>query len=147
MLQGKQKRPPGLYALVTAIVFQGLSGIAGGIGLVADPTGEALRIPADWLQGSPFRDYLVPGLVLLLVLGLLPLVAVYGLWTRQRWSRPAALALSVALIVWIGVEISVIGYHARPPLQLIYGSLGIVMLVLALLPSVRRHVTDREQVG
>ena len=123
---------------MVSLLFQGLSGIAGGIGLVGDPTGDNLGIPVSWLQGSPFDDYLVPGLILLVVLGVFPLIVTYGLWTQRSWAWPAALLVGVGLLVWIGVEILVIGYQPAPPLQLIYGLLGLVILGLALLPSVRR---------
>ncbi len=120
------------------IIFQGISGLSGGVGLVLDPTGESLRIPLSWLENSPFDDYLIPALILLIVLGLFPLVVFYGLLKKWSWSWYAALIVGAALIIWIGVEISIIGYHPQPPLQLIYGSLGLIILVFVLMPSVRR---------
>lgn len=147
MLKRQQARPASLYVLMVALLFQGLSGVAGGYGFVGDPTGGALGIPVDWLQGSPFNDYLVPGLILLLLLGVFPLFVVYGMWTRRAWSWGAALLVGLALIVWIAVEILIIGYHHRPPLQLVYGSLGLLIVVLVLLPSVRRYLGGEEQSG
>lgn len=126
------------YVLMALIIFQGLSGLIGGIGLVFDPTGESLQIPIRWLDNSPFNDYLIPGLILLTVLGFFPLVVLYGLVKQLSWSWFGALALGMALIIWIGVEILTIGYQSQPPLQLIYGALGLLILVLALFPSVQR---------
>jgi hypothetical protein len=120
-----------VYALVGALVFQALGAVGGGVVLVADPSGATMGMSVDALQGSPFGDYLIPGLVLLTVLGLGPVAAVCGLVTRRPWSRPAALAVGVALLGWMGVEIWIVGYHPRPPLQLIFGALGVVILVLA----------------
>jgi len=133
------ERPPGVVALIVAIAAQGLSGVAGGLGLVMDPTGSALQIPSAWLEGSPFDSYFVPGLVLLTVLGLAPLVDVVGLWRGARWGWHGAVVVGGALIVWLVVEILVIGYQPEPPLQAIYGVLGAVIVGLALLPSVRQH--------
>ncbi len=110
---------------------------------MSDPTGGILQIPVSWLEGSPFTDYLIPGLILLLVLGVFPLIVVYGLWTRLSWSWTAALLVGLALVIWIVVEILIIGYHHKPPLQLIYGLLGIVILVLVLLPSVRQYYSEQ----
>jgi FtsH-binding integral membrane protein len=124
------------------IVFQGLSGLLGGVGLVFDPTGESLQIPVSWLENSPFDDYLIPGLILLIVLSFFPLVVFYGLLKKWSWSLLAAFMVGAALIIWIGVQILIIGYHPQPPLQLIYGLLGLSILVLALLPSVRRFYKD-----
>lgn len=133
-------RPIAFYLLVAAVLLQALSGLAGGIGLVGDPSGANLGIPLEWLAGSPFADYWIPGIVLLVVLGIGPLLVVYALWWRPNWGWLGSLAVGVALIIWILVEIMVIGYQPQPPLQLIYGVLGILIVVLALLPQVRRYV-------
>jgi len=118
--------------LIGVMAFQGLSGLVGGFGLMADPSGASLQIPLEWLEGSPFTDYLIPGIVLFLILGVIPLGVVVGLRKRMRWSRHAAIAVGVALCIWIAVEIAVIGYQADPPLQLIYGIVGIAILLLSL---------------
>jgi FtsH-binding integral membrane protein len=104
-------------------------------------------MPVSLLHGSPFTDYLVPGLILVVVLGVFPLIVVYGLWSRHTWSWHAALMVGLALVVWIVVQILIIGYSSRPPLQLIYGLLGIVILALALLPPTRRYFLGKEQIA
>lgn len=135
----QQERPLTVNLLTGAVLIQGLSGVAGGIGLVFDPSGERLGIPSSWLAGSPFADYLIPGVILLVVLGIGPLADLYGLWTRQYWGWLGALLVGLALLIWIGVEILIIGYQPQPPLQLIYGVLGVVIVILALLPSARAY--------
>ena len=74
-----------MYIMVL-VIFQGISGILGGIGLILDPTGKSLHLPIIWLENSPFSDYLIPGIILLIVLGVFPLVVVYGLGEKYRWS-------------------------------------------------------------
>ena len=139
----QQIRPTAVYLLTGAILVQGLSGVAGGIGLVLDPSGQSLGIPSSWLAGSPFADYLIPGLILLVVLGIVPLAVLYGLWTRQYWGWLGALLVGLALLIWIGVEILIIGYQPQPPLQLIYGVLGVVIVVLTLAPRVREYFSTQ----
>lgn len=138
-MQTQSTYPIALYVLMAAVLIQGLSGIAGGYGLMADPSGASLQIPLEWLEGSPFPDYRIPGIVLFFVLGLAPLVVFFGLWRRAYWGWLGALLLGIALLIWIGVEIVVIGYQPQPPLQLIYGILGVIILVLSLLPQVRSN--------
>ena len=139
------KRPRSLYVLVATLALQGLSGVGGGSGLVADPTGEALGLPLGWLEGSLFSDYLIPGVVLLLVLGIGPLVVAAGVWSGSRWAWGASLLVGMALLVWIAVEIAVIGYQPRPPLQLVYGVLGGLIVGLVLAPSVRTALATRRK--
>jgi peptidoglycan/LPS O-acetylase OafA/YrhL len=89
------------------------------------------------LDGSPFDTFLIPGIILFLILGIFPMIVFYGLWKRTNWAWTGALMVSAALIIWIGVEIWMVGYHPEPPLQLIYGLLGLFLLVLVMMPSVR----------
>lgn len=145
MLTPQQVRPASLYLLMAVLLFQGLSAVAGGVALVADPKGNAVGMPVGLLRGSPFADYLIPGLFLLVVLGVFPLIVVYGLWWRRPWSWHAVLLVGLTLIVWIVVQILVIGYAGGPPLQLSYSLLGVVILALALLPRVRRHLSGEEE--
>ncbi|MGE3889423.1 MAG: hypothetical protein AB7H81_23575 [Vicinamibacterales bacterium] len=127
-------------AVLAALLVQGLSGVAGGLGLVLDPSGASLGIALDWLEGSAFSDYLSPGLVLLLVLGVGPLAALVAVWRRCFWAWRATVAVGVALLVWLAVEILTIGYHPWPPLQLAYGLLALAILALAGLPSTRQFM-------
>lgn len=149
--EGKQIRasqktnPINVYIFLMLIIFQGLSGLIGGIGLVVDPTGKILQISIGWLKNSPFNDYLVPGLILLTALGFFPFVVIYGLVKKINWGWYSALLLGMMLIIWIGVELLIIGYQAQPPLQLIYGSVGILILVLALLPSIQGFYKERKR--
>jgi hypothetical protein len=60
-------------------VLQALGGIAGGGALAIKPHGDLLKMPMSYIEDSPFHDYRIPGLLLLLVLGIFPLVVAIGL--------------------------------------------------------------------
>ncbi len=143
-MMNTQTKPVSVYLLLILMGFQGLSGLAGGFGLISDPTGQSLRIPLAWLQGSPFSDYSIPGWILLTVLGVFPLIVLVALLKKTRWSWYGALLVGLALVIWIGVEIAIIGYQTDPPLQLIYGVLGLLILALASLPALRDYYTLSE---
>ena len=91
------RRPAGVWILLVLLLIQGLGGLAGGLSLTLRPDGSIMKMPLSYLDGSPFSDFLIPGLILLLVLGVLPLVAVAGLWMRRtlglvRRRSPSAAA-------------------------------------------------------
>lgn len=66
-----QKKGRGLtLGLGVLQVLIGLGAVAGGLGLIVDPTGASLGLPVEWLSGSPFPDHLIPDIVLLGVNGL-----------------------------------------------------------------------------
>ena len=137
-----QDQPVAYNLLLTALMFQGISGIFGGLGLMIDPSGETLQIPVSWLQGSPFEDYLIPGIILFSVLGIFPMMVAYGVWKRYRFSWAASLLVGDFLVIWIIAEVMIIGYHSNPPLQLFYGILGGVIFLLTLTPSVRTYIVS-----
>lgn len=123
--------------LIAAVTAQGLSGVVGGLGMVMDPSGRAMGLPLALLDRAPFADYLLPGLILLTVLGIAPLVVARALWTGRSWAWPAALLVGAALAIWIVVQILMIGYQSSPPLQASYGLLAVLIIVLALTRTVR----------
>lgn len=126
------------YILMALIFFQGVSGLYGGGALIIDPGGELLELPISILERSPFDTYMIPGLILFTILGIYPFIVLFGLWQQKIWSWPAAVVLGIALIVWIGVEIMMVGYYPTPPLQLVYGLLGLILLIITQFPSVKR---------
>jgi len=138
-LKKDERKPAAAIFLVALMIFQGLSGVFGGAGLVIDPTGNMMRMPLRWLEGSPFGNYLVPGLILLLVLGVFPLVVSWYLRKPSRNAWLGALITAAGLLVWLAVQISIIGYQPRPPLQLIYAVEALLVLAAALIPRVRKY--------
>ena len=135
-------RPAALHLLVLLLLIQGVSGLAGGLALSLDPTGEAIGLPLIWLRGSPFPDYRLPGLFLLAVLGAVPLWVAARVWRRRAWAWPAALMVGLVLLAWLVVEIRVVGLQDDPPLQAIYGLVGAGIVILCLAPSVRDDLAD-----
>jgi hypothetical protein len=110
--------------LLVLEVLLSLGALGGGFVLILAPHGEIMPLPLSALAGSPFDTYLGPGLILFSVLGLGPLIAVRLAWLRHPLAPVAAFIVGVALLIWIGVEIAIIGYSNEPPLQAIYLALG-----------------------
>ena len=87
--------------LVVIELFVGLWAVIGGVGLV---TGSIafLQMPVKYLQGTPFTDYTIPGLLLMLVVGGSFLFAAATILTRHELG---VLASAVAGLILIGFEI------------------------------------------
>lgn len=138
----KRKKTAVILSLFILVLFQGISGLIGGFGLIADPSGASLQIPIEWLEGSPFHNYLLPGIILFLILGVAPVIIGFGLWKEKQWAWVGSFLLGIALVIWIIVEIIVIGYQPSPPLQLIYGLVGICILFFVNLPGVKQFYSN-----
>ncbi|MCO6490798.1 MAG: hypothetical protein J5I98_20440 [Phaeodactylibacter sp.] len=146
------KRPAALYILAFLVFFQCASGLFGGGSLIADPSGASLQMPAsEYLPGTPFSNYLMPGMILGVLLGLFPLIVLIGLWRRPlwawaeklniydnyHWAWAFSLYLGLMLIIWIDIQIAFIG--GGHFLQATYGLLGVAIVIFTLLPGVMRH--------
>lgn len=144
--QHRPRRPLGVHVLVASLLVLSLTALYGGAALVAAPDASLVDavIPVDLthLEGTPFADYTVPGLILFVALGLVPLVVVYGLWTRTAWAWPGAVGSGVLLLGWLVVEVWLVGYVSV--LQPAYALFGLGILGLAFLPSVRAHLPGAE---
>jgi hypothetical protein len=133
--------------LIFLLVFQTLSALYGGIQLILDPSGMKMQMPVSWLKNSPFHDFLIPGLILTLLLGLLPGWIAYCLTFRpfshkkgllniypdRYFAWTYSLYLGIMLMIWITVQIAMVGYGNI--IQTIYAALGILITIVTLIPS------------
>jgi hypothetical protein len=117
-------------ALALEVVLA-IGALGGGLILMLAPRGEILPLPLSALAGSPFDTYFVPGMILFGVLGFGPLVAARLAWTRNPAAPVAAFVVGAGLLIWVGVEVAIIGYSNEPPLQAIYAILGVAILLVA----------------
>ena len=113
-------------------VLLSIGALGGGLVLIVAPRGEIMPLPLSALAGSPFDTYLGPGLILFTILGGGPLVAAGLAWARHPLAAPAAVAVGAALLIWVAVEVAIIGYSTEPPLQAIYLVMGVAITAVAL---------------
>jgi len=130
------------YGLGGLLAFGALNAFAGGwYGLTG-----AEGVPTQWLEGSPFRSYFVPSLILLTVVGGSLLIAAIAVFGRLRGGRLAAIGAGAILLGWLTAQVAIIGYVSWMQPATAVG--GLMVLVLArLLPKAdtlrRQHGTPR----
>jgi hypothetical protein len=118
-------RAPEDVALIALNGAAGLAALAGArYGL-----GGAPGVPTEWLEGSPFADYRVPGLILGGVYAPATLAAAWAVSRRRRRAPEVALAAGAIQVGWIAAQLRIIGY--RHPLQPIMFCVGLADLMLA----------------
>ena len=133
-------RPLPVWLLLAGLITLGGRAVLGGSLLVLDPSGGALGLDTAALAGSPFTDFLVPGVVLTVAIGVLPLVVAVGLFRGRPWSRPGSLLVAVLLVIWVVVEALDVGVGERLQYPNLLWALALAALALA--PSVRRVTRD-----
>jgi hypothetical protein len=140
--------------LIFLLVFIGVGALISGPMLFLAPDGHLMKLSVDMLQGTPFTNFLIPGLVLFLFVGIFPILVSYGLlrqpswqWAeainvckKYHWSWTASWAAGVIMLIWIIVETSLLGYVSF--LQPVITVWGVAIITLTLLPNVRRYYTS-----
>lgn len=130
--------------------FLGLSAIGGGGALIISPSGKLLGgLPLSILKDSPFSNFLIPGIILFLVMGVFPIFILwalikkppiafaqnFNLFRDMHWSWTYSIYAAFALIVWIQAEALFV--QGTGWLQTFYMLYSIPMIAVALLPSIR----------
>jgi len=123
------------YGLGALQVFIGVGAVAGGLGLVLDPSGETVGIPIELLDRTPFATFLFPGIVLFIVNGLGSVAGAIASFARQRYAGEMAVALGAFLVAWVAIQVCWMEPHW---LHALYFSLGI--LEVALGSSMRKSI-------
>jgi hypothetical protein len=135
--------------LLTLLSFLGLGAIFGGGVLMISPTGKLLGMPLTLLDHSPFTDFLFPGIILLTVLGIFPIVVTialikkplskfaefFNLYKDMHWAWSYCFYIAFALIIWIQMEMTFL--RAIHWSHTFYMFLAVVICLVALLPQVR----------
>lgn len=118
-------------ALVCVEWFVTVGAVLGGAGMIAN---NAIGMQQEWLEGSPFASWIVPGVLLLLIVAAPMGTAGYAEVSRLRWAFLASTIAGTAQIGWIIAQWLIFQrFFFLQPIMLACG-----VLVLALSWSVHR---------
>ncbi|WP_458188159.1 hypothetical protein [Haladaptatus sp. NG-WS-4] len=114
------------YALVLLGGFVAVTAIGGGIAMATgvDP------LPKEWLSGTPFESFLIPGLLLAVLVGGTAAIATYGMITSPAAGALVAVVAGGLLMGWIVVEILLLNQPSWTWTEAFYFFVGGVMVVL-----------------
>ena len=147
------QRPLAIWPLVFFLLFLALGGLYGGIAMLIDPTGGSLQL-TETLPLLPVSNFVLPGIFLLVVMGLVPLLLIYGLlarpkwkwaekltrWSGHHWAWTGTIGFGIILAIWLIVEGLLIGFEWA--IQYITAIDGVLIILLVLMPPVRKFYAD-----
>lgn len=117
-------------ALYLGIVqlFIAIGAIPAGLLMIIEPDGTGLGMSTGMLSGSPFHDFFIPGLFLLIVNGLFHAFGGVLSLKSNQYAGNVGIILGIFLLIWICVQV----YYINPIhiLQIIYFVIGIIELLL-----------------
>ncbi len=157
MRQSSEHLPLPAWILIILLFFLGTGGLISGALLFVAPDGKLIGFTPSLLSGSPFSNYLVPGIILFLFVGVYQIFAGYSLLKKPAWNWPDRLTpfkgyhwawttswvAAVIMLVWIIVETALLGYISL--LQPIIALWGIILIFLTFLPSTQRYYYKRNR--
>jgi len=135
--------------LIFLLGFLGVGAFGGGGVFILSPSGEMMGMPVSAIGSSPFTSFLIPGIILFTVLGIVPLVLVYALLKKPSWRLPEffnffpdmywawtfSIYVGFALIIWIQTEM--IFMKTVHWSHTLYMGIALVILFVTMLPQVR----------
>jgi hypothetical protein len=139
-----------LFILCALLLFLGLGAFAGGGMLILQPDGSLLGMEPGWLSESPFSSYLIPGFLLFIFSGLLPLFTFLGLliqpewrwanafniYPNRHWAWTYSLYSGIIVITWITVQLMMTRYFWLQPVMIFT---GLLIIIITLTPSIMKR--------
>jgi hypothetical protein len=111
-------------------VFVGIGAMAGGLAAITNPL-NPLGIPVSALKNSPFNDFLIPGLILFIVIGLGNVMSAFLFHFKLNLQGYISSVFSWALVIWIIVQCIMLG--GVNILHIIYFVIGLIQAALSMM--------------
>lgn len=119
-----RRRP---WLLITLELLIAASALGGGVGLIWN---DAIRMPDEWLRGTPFSTWVLPGVFLLLIVAG-PMITAAVLELRgSSWSVVVSVSAGSAQVGWIAAELLIMQrYNVLQPVMMLCG-LAVMLIAL-----------------
>ena len=133
----------GARALLVGLeVLAALNAVGGGLYALAG----ARDVPREWLEGTPFDDYTIPGILLLVGAGVMVVAATMVL-LGARAAAAFSGAAGALLVMWIVVQVAMIGYVSWLQPASFAAGLAIIALASVFARNTRELKTPRGELA
>ena len=113
--------------IVVLLLINGLGAIFGGLNLIIHPDGSSMQMSLDWLEPSPFRNYLIPGILLLAFNGIFSLFVLIRLFLKHKHNEILVIAQGLILTFWIAIQMIML--KAVVGIQIFYAAVGLLLIL------------------
>lgn len=115
------------FTTLLLLLLNGTGAVYGGYNLITDPSGGNLHMPLSFLQHSPFQNYLIPGIILFLVNGVLSFLVITALLVKHRQAHRLVILQGALLAGWIAIQIIMLQTF-YPPMHLPFFMIGVLLV-------------------
>ena len=118
-------------ALGIVQVFIALGAIPASIMFIIKPDGSMMGMTTAMISHSPFSDYLIPGLFLLIIHGIGNIIGAMFSFNLIDAAGKTGVLLGLILILWIIIQMYWMGYISfLQPLMLVFGIVEAVIGII-----------------
>ncbi|HEX5027138.1 MAG TPA: hypothetical protein VFV68_17785 [Agriterribacter sp.] len=115
-----------LFILVS---FIAVTSTISGLLMIGDTDGGILNLPLSLLEGTPFKNYLFPGILLAGIVGGVNIIAVFSNISRSSTRYNWSVAGGIMITAWIIVQMILI--QSLHWLHFIYLGSGMLIILIA----------------
>ena len=112
---------------IILLSFLAFTALSGGWLLIADPSGGIMDMPVSEMRFSPFKDYLIPGIILFSVLGCGSLVLLSFVVFNKTNSNLLLILAGIVVNGWIIVQMIMLAQINW--LQFVFVVVGLALIV------------------
>lgn len=98
--------------------------------LIDDPSGDSLSMKLEWLERTVFPDFLIPGIILFLFVGLGNVLGFWLTFKKKNNRSKFGSIFGLILMIWIIAQIAFIGY--KDFLQPLYFTSGLFQAIIGI---------------
>jgi hypothetical protein len=126
---------------VFLLLLTAINATVAGVLFIIEPSGQRMGLSVLYIKDSPFNSYLIPGIILLIVNGLLNFIAAYFVIKQKPFASSLVILQGVLLSGWIVIQVIMVKDVSL--LHIVMFSIGTILIIAGfLLLKLCRKVTN-----
>lgn len=96
------------FISIFLLLLTAINATVAGVLFIIDPSGDMMGMTAAYIKHSPFSSYLIPGIVLLIMNGLLNFIAAYFAFKKRPFAWSLIVIQGILLSGWIVIQVMMV---------------------------------------
>ena len=119
------------FTSISLLLITAINAAVAGVLFILDPSGHLVGMNVSYIKDSPFSSYLIPGIVLLIVNGLLNFIAAYYVFKKRPFASLLVTIQGILLSGWIVIQVIMVKDISL--LHIIMFTIGTILTILGIL--------------
>ena len=111
------------------LLFLAVNAIGGSYFLISDPSGKSIQIPIELLEGTPFDNYLIPGVILLFSIGFPSIMVAVSMTKNSEYHQLLIIFQGCVLIGWLTIQLILNPLFLSPILHYPLYVMGVLLII------------------